>query len=109
MREVHLDESDSYRTGERSAQRIAITDQGMGTPVTRPEVNLFSLPADSDAGEGNAGHTLSTEVGDWVIHPYWGRGVIEARAGVGGNMKLTVRFQGVTKKIVVRYARLLPG
>lgn len=52
---------------------------------------------------------LDTSVGAWVVHPTWGRGCIEARSGAGDDAKLTIRFQGVTKKVVQRYAHLLPG
>jgi len=52
---------------------------------------------------------LDTSVGAWVVHPTWGRGCIEARSGAGEDVKLTIRFQGVTKKVVLRYAHLLPG
>ena len=52
---------------------------------------------------------LDTSVGAWVLHPTWGRGCVEARSGAGDEAKLTIRFQGVTKTVVVRYARLLPG
>jgi len=52
---------------------------------------------------------LDTSVGAWVVHPTWGRGCIEARSGLGEDAKLTIRFQGVTKKVVQRYAHLLPG
>lgn len=51
---------------------------------------------------------VDTSVGSWVIHPTWGKGVIEARSGSGEDAKLTIRFQGVTKKVVQRYAHLLP-
>jgi DNA helicase II / ATP-dependent DNA helicase PcrA len=52
---------------------------------------------------------LDTSVGAWVLHPTWGRGCIEAKSGGGEDAKLTIRFQGVTKKVVQRYAHLLPG
>ncbi len=52
---------------------------------------------------------LNTDVGAWVVHPTWGKGCIEARSGSGDDAKLTIRFQGTTKKVVQRYAHLLPG
>ena len=115
MREVHVDEPVHDRFGDGPAQSISVPTL---RPV-RPQRDLFSMGTDDvesvddektkeEPGAGNSGN-LSTEVGAWVIHPYWGRGVIEANSGTGGDTKLTVRFQGVTKKIVLRYARLLPG
>jgi DNA helicase-2/ATP-dependent DNA helicase PcrA len=52
---------------------------------------------------------LDISVGAWVLHPMWGRGRVEAQSGSGGDAKLTIRFQGTTKKVVLRYARLMPG
>jgi DNA helicase-2/ATP-dependent DNA helicase PcrA len=52
---------------------------------------------------------LDISVGAWVLHPMWGRGCVEAQSGAGGDAKLTIRFQGTTKKVVLRYARLMPG
>ena len=74
---------------------------------TELEDKVWSAPSDSESplDEGS----VSTNVGDWVNHPSWGRGVIQAKTGSGGDAKLTVRFQGATKKIVLRYARLTPG
>jgi DNA helicase-2/ATP-dependent DNA helicase PcrA len=65
------------------------------------EEDTFTEPASSG--------DLDTSVGAWVLHPTWGRGCVEARSGAGEEAKLTIRFQGVTKTVVVRYARLLPG
>jgi DNA helicase-2/ATP-dependent DNA helicase PcrA len=52
---------------------------------------------------------LDTSVGAWVVHPMWGKGCIEAVSGAGEDSKLTIRFQGTTKKVVLRYAHLMPG
>ena len=52
---------------------------------------------------------LDISVGAWVLHPMWGRGRVEEQSGLGGDAKLTIRFQGPTKKVVLRYARLMPG
>lgn len=114
MREVHVDEPAYDRLADRPAQPVA-----SASPTSRrPQSDLFTTRTDDveatdvevveQVGAGDSGN-LSTEVGSWVIHPYWGRGVIEAKSGEGGDTKLTVRFQGATKKIVLRYARLLPG
>ncbi len=105
LREVPVDEPDGERSGER-ARRPAV-ERAVGTVDPAPRTG--SPDAIELAAEAGEGRDLSTEVGDWVIHPYWGRGVIEARSGSDEDTKLSVRFQGVTKKIVVRYARLLPG
>jgi len=52
---------------------------------------------------------LDISVGAWVMHPTWGRGCVEAQSGACGDAKLTIRFQGTTKKVVLRYAKLMPG
>lgn len=110
VREVSVAEPARSRRDASPVRHVEV--EPSATP-TRPQADLFSDPESDDAedevgGDGETG-SLSTETGAWVIHPYWGRGVIEARSGSGGDTKLTVRFQGVTKKIVLRYARLLPG
>jgi DNA helicase-2/ATP-dependent DNA helicase PcrA len=46
-------------------------------------------------------------VGAWVEHKIFGKGQITERAGVGDNLKLTVKFSGgKEKKLVARYANL---
>lgn len=56
------------------------------------------------------GDSFSMDEGAWVHHPSWGRGRVVSRSGSGIETKLTVRFQdGVTKKVVVKYANLQPG
>ena len=114
MREVPIDEPAYDRLADRTARPVAVGS--VSSSSGRPQDDLFSRDGgDAEAANGEAevgaddSGNLSTEVGSWVIHPYWGRGVIEAKSGAGGDTKLTVRFQGVTKKIVLRYARLLPG
>ena len=49
-------------------------------------------------------------VGNWVLHPSWGRGQIVGREGVDADTKLTIRFAGgQTKKVVLAYASLEPA
>ncbi|UCE18011.1 MAG: UvrD-helicase domain-containing protein [Gemmatimonadota bacterium] len=47
------------------------------------------------------------EVGQWVIHPSFGRGRILDKDGRGENLKVTILFDhDVRKKIMVKYANL---
>ena len=49
-------------------------------------------------------------VGNWVLHPTWGRGQIVDREGSGAAMKLSIRFgQNRVKRVAVAYAQLEPG
>ena len=49
----------------------------------------------------------SLEVGQWVIHPSFGRGRILDKDGRGENLKVTILFDhNVRKKIMVKYANL---
>jgi DNA helicase-2/ATP-dependent DNA helicase PcrA len=45
-------------------------------------------------------------IGMKVKHPSFGNGVIRAREGSGEDAKVTVRFKGIDKKLVVKYANL---
>ena len=50
------------------------------------------------------------DVGSWVVHPAWGRGQIQSRAGSGQTARLKVRFDGGTvKTLMVKFANLQPG
>ena len=78
----------------------------------------FRISEDATAGVAQAqlketvdrGDSFSMDEGAWVHHPSWGRGRVVSRSGSGRDTKLTVRFQdGVTKKVVVKYANLQPG
>jgi DNA helicase II / ATP-dependent DNA helicase PcrA len=44
--------------------------------------------------------------GQLVRHPVWGDGRIEELTGSGANMRASIRFSGVIKKVVVKYAAL---
>ncbi len=49
-------------------------------------------------------------VGNWVLHPTWGRGRIESSEGVGADLKLSIRFgNNRIKKVAVAYAQLEPA
>ncbi|HID96320.1 MAG TPA: ATP-dependent DNA helicase PcrA, partial [Candidatus Latescibacteria bacterium] len=49
-------------------------------------------------------------VGNWVIHPSFGRGRIVAKSGFGEKTKLVVRFEGVgEKRLLLKYAQLEAG
>ncbi|MDP6775682.1 MAG: UvrD-helicase domain-containing protein [Candidatus Latescibacteria bacterium] len=67
-------------------------------------------PEEEDPESGGGAVLLDFEVGDWVVHPSWGRGQIEASSGRGENAKLVIRFvAGAVKKVVARFAHLEPG
>ena len=73
------------------------------TPAPAPATRPSPAPARVQTG-------LPMNVGDWVTHPTWGRGQIQARSGSDAQTKLTVRFlDGATKKVVAKYAGLQPG
>ena len=76
--------------------------QEIGGDDEEPEEEEVYEPARTVSG-------LDTSVGAWVVHPMWGKGCIEAVSGAGEDSKLTIRFQGTTKKVVLRYAHLMPG
>jgi DNA helicase-2/ATP-dependent DNA helicase PcrA len=76
--------------------------QEIGGDDEEPEEEEVYAPARTVSG-------LDTSVGAWVVHPMWGKGCIEAVSGAGEDSKLTIRFQGTTKKVVLRYAHLMPG
>ncbi|MCE2434256.1 MAG: hypothetical protein J4F29_15250 [Candidatus Latescibacteria bacterium] len=72
--------------------------------VPRPKSNRES------ARRVNPGEPFLMDVGSWVVHPAWGRGQIQSRAGSGQTAKLKVKFDGgAVKTIVVEYANLQPG
>ena len=72
------------------------------------DVEEEDVEEDSAFEESTHSGLLDTSVGTWVVHPTWGRGCVEARSGAGDDAKVTIRFQGVTKKVVLRYAHLMP-
>ena len=58
----------------------------------------------------NPGEPFLMDVGSWVVHPAWGRGQIQSRAGSGQTTRLKVRFDGgAVKTLMVKFANLLPG
>lgn len=79
-------------------REVGEDEEEVWEPEPRPDT-----PPPLAAGE------IDTSVGAWVVHPTWGRGRVEAKSGSGEDAKLTIRFQGTTKKVVQRYANLLPG
>ena len=47
------------------------------------------------------------EVGNWVEHEKFGRGTVLSIEGVGGDAKLTIKFQNEgERKILLKFARL---
>ncbi len=71
------------------------------------------VPREKSGGEPvrrvNPGEPFLMDVGSWVVHPAWGRGQIQDRAGTGQTARLKVRFDGGTKTLMVKYANLQPG
>ena len=58
----------------------------------------------------NPGEPFLMDVGSWVVHPAWGRGQIQSRAGSGQTTRLKVRFDdGNVKTLMVKFANLQPG
>ncbi len=58
----------------------------------------------------NPGEPFLMDEGTWVVHPAWGRGQIQSRAGSGQTARLKVRFDGGTvKTLMVKFANLQPG
>ena len=58
----------------------------------------------------NPGEPFLMDVGTWVVHPAWGRGQIQSRAGSGQTARLKVRFDGgAVKTLMVKFANLQPG
>ena len=58
----------------------------------------------------NPGEPFLMDVGSWVVHPAWGRGQIQSRAGSGQTARLKVRFDGgAVKTLMVKFANLQPG
>jgi len=85
-----------WRTGTSGGSRKAETPE--------PEVQVH--PAYEDISQ----EALSLEVGSWVVHKNWGRGCIVETEGAGERMKLVVEFEGgAQKKLLVKYAGLMPG
>ena len=73
--------------------------------------DILYAPGEDHNSEGTFGvedrpYTIPVlEVGQWVIHPRFGRGRIVDRNGRGENLKVTVLFDhNVKKKIMVKYA-----
>ncbi|OGG51230.1 MAG: hypothetical protein A3F84_17920 [Candidatus Handelsmanbacteria bacterium RIFCSPLOWO2_12_FULL_64_10] len=90
---VHKSSPGSRVQGPRS--KPMTLDSGLGT---------------QDSGAFDFEDALPFNVGNWIIHPTWGRGQIREKDGVGPEAKLTIRFDtGTTKKIIVKYASLEPG
>ncbi len=76
---------------------------------TRTAVQEVS-PASRPANKPDNDDPFPLETGAAVLHPTWGRGHILDRTGSGPDTKITVCFQnGITKKVVVRFAGLQPG
>ena len=82
---------------------------GTSRPVRKvrtPKPQADVHPAYEDISQ----EPLSLEVGNWVVHKSWGRGEILETEGSGERLKLVVEFEGGTKKkLLVKYAGLMPG
>jgi DNA helicase-2/ATP-dependent DNA helicase PcrA len=77
----------------------------VGDILYSPNESYFT---DSSFEDENQAYTVPTlEVGQWVIHPSFGRGQIVSKRGRGENLKLTILFEhSIRKNIVVKYAKL---
>ena len=72
--------------------------------VPRPKSNR------EPARRVNPGEPFLMDVGSWVVHPAWGRGQIQSRAGSGQTARLKVKFDGgAVKTLMVKFANLQPG
>ena len=79
-------------------------------PVEAGAVVQEDSPASGPTDKLNDDDPFPLEAGAAVLHPDWGRGHILDRTGSGPDTKITVSFQnGITKKVVVRFAGLQPG
>ncbi|MFQ6091591.1 MAG: ATP-dependent helicase [bacterium] len=79
--------------------------EGIGDILYPPQEGLE--PDSSFSVEESAGPIPAFEVGQWVVHPSFGRGRILDKDGRGANLKVTVLFdRNVKKKIMVKYAKL---
>ncbi|MEW6755931.1 MAG: 3'-5' exonuclease, partial [Candidatus Latescibacterota bacterium] len=68
--------------------------------VTPPHAEGFEQFVDQDS---------FLAVGQWVLHPTWGRGQIVAREGNGARTKLSIRFGGHhVKRVMAAYVQLEP-
>ncbi|MEE2710354.1 MAG: UvrD-helicase domain-containing protein [Gemmatimonadota bacterium] len=67
-----------------------------GYPQAQPQQREASTPFGS----------LRLAEGKKVRHPVWGDGQVMQINGSGSNMRATIRFGGVTKKVMVKYAAL---
>jgi DNA helicase-2/ATP-dependent DNA helicase PcrA len=63
---------------------------------------------DSDQGEATTSPfgTVRLQKGQRVRHPVWGEGRIMQVVGGGDNMRATIQFGNVTKRVMVKYAAL---
>jgi DNA helicase-2/ATP-dependent DNA helicase PcrA len=70
--------------------------------------DVYYTSDESQLDPTGGGATLAWRTGMRVTHPAFGPGVIRAREGSGDETKLTVSFRnGVTKKLIVKYANLM--
>ncbi|MBI5598624.1 MAG: UvrD-helicase domain-containing protein [Deltaproteobacteria bacterium] len=83
---------------------------GKARPGARPDEPYYTLD-DAQTVPAASGAPWPWHVGMKVVHPDFGAGIIKAKEGAGETTKLTVCFlHGAgTKKLVVKYAGLVPG
>jgi len=90
---------------------------GRGAPRPRPPAPVGPGGGAAGQGEGEGGPSSLRTVtpqdaselspGTEVLHPTWGRGVIQAREGSPANAKLVVQFRTHgRKKLLLKYANL---
>ncbi len=80
------------------------------TKSTRSRSRRKKIQSYINAGDSDTGPDDTFKVGQGVYHSTFGKGKILSLEGSGDNMKITVEFtdEGITKKLVKRYANLTP-
>ena len=96
---------DSYRPDPepmpRSTTYVAPRNLKPLASVTTPVGNV------SDSQPKTLTKVGDIEVGNWVEHERFGRGIVLSIEGVGGDTKLTINFQNEgERKILLKYVRL---
>ena len=93
--------ADSYNTPSRFIREIPpelLQEVRLHTAITRPLGSVSASPPTHDTGLG---------LGQRVLHPMFGEGVVLNFEGRGGNARVEVNFDGAGSKwLVLQYAKL---
>ncbi|MCL1791241.1 MAG: UvrD-helicase domain-containing protein [Peptococcaceae bacterium] len=95
-------ESRSWERDSRSWER----DSRSGGKRSRDENRLGGSGGEDVLQNASPVEAESFFVGDKVIHPSFGQGIVMSCRGDGGEAEVTVVFAGEIKKLIVAYARL---